>query len=380
MTAPLNPALPFIEGETLSGYVSRQAKLHETTPRDFCSDLGMRWPYLCGGHADQIERLAWLTGERLDKLRAISVGKARIGRFKFGQTVATFGAIRRTAVRFCPKCVTNALVETGPHGVFQMQEWLLASLHTCPLHSCPLTTLPSSPHSHTTYDFASRILDHLDEVQASSKNTEMLLPSAFEHYIRSRIWRGPQNDWLRYLDLNQIHRLCLNLGASLKGLKMKAMMTLAGDQESSLCQMGFEYVSAGPEGFNSALKRLHQQSRAKRPYYSSDLGPFYRWLKRSYDDPALAPVVDLTCAHIFETYPTPAGKEIFNRVAPTQTVLTMHEARKRSGFGVTFLKKLLGHMDGIDEAEALLRTDVHVDELARVMEFWGNLIKLNDAV
>jgi len=69
MTTPLIQALPLIEGEMISGYVSRNAQLFETTSRVLCSDLGMRWTFLCSGYDDQIEQLAWFTGESLEMLR-----------------------------------------------------------------------------------------------------------------------------------------------------------------------------------------------------------------------------------------------------------------------------------------------------------------------
>lgn len=379
MRPHLIPVLPLIEGETLTGFVSRSATLHETTPRDYCSDLGMRWPYLCSGHDDQIERLAWLIGQSPEKLREITSGKVEVGRFKFGQTVATFGSLRRTAVRFCPKCVTNALLNAGPHGVFQMQEWAITSLQTCPHHNCFFMTLPAAKYAHINYDFVARILENIDAVQSASLCPEIATQTAFERYIRERIWRGPKDDWLEELDLTQIHRLCLNLGAALKGLKMKAMMTLDGPQERSLCQLGFKYFNAGPDGFSSALKRIHGQSTTARPYFSTDMGPFYQWLREFYDDPTLEPIVDLTCTHIFETYPTPMGQEVFNRVAPKQIWLTMNEARKKTGFGVMFLKKFLGYMNGLDETEAVLRTDVHADELAKVQAYWKTLLNLETA-
>ncbi len=379
MTSPLLPSLPLKEGETLTGYVSRSAKLYETTVRDFCSDLGMRWPYLCSGHDDQIERLAWLIGKRPENLRAFTSGKVEIGRFRFGKTMATFGALRRTAARFCPRCVADALARTGLHGICQMQEWAVTSLYSCPHHRCLLMTLPASQHAHTAYDFVTRITDHMDEVLQASRSPRTVSPAPFENYIRERIWQGPKDDWLKDFDLTQIHRVCLNLGAAIEGLKVKAMMSLHSERERSLCQLGFEYVAIGPDGFKAALERMHQQSSTERPYFSSDMGPFYQWLREFYDEPALTPLVDLTCSHIFETYPTPTGREIFDRVAPEQTLLTMNEARKISGFGVTFLKKLLGHMNGVDEAESLLRTDVHVDELAKAKAYWDKLINLKDA-
>ncbi|WP_171233038.1 TniQ family protein [Ruegeria sp. HKCCA4812] len=379
MTAPLVLAPPLIEGESLNGYVSRSAQLFGRTPRDFCTDLGMRWPYLCSGHDDQMERLAWLIGESPEKLSAHTAGKVGEGRFKLGQTVVTLGTMRRTAVRLCPQCVVTALTEIGPHGVFQLLEWAVTSLHTCGRYKCYLMTLPPAKHAHTNYDFVARVLDNIDAVQSACMSPETAQQTAFERYIRERIQRGPKNDWLKDLDLTQIHRLCLNLGAAIEGLKMKIMKTLGSQQERSLCQLGFKNVRAGPDGFKVALKRLHRQSTSNRPYFSADMGLFYQWLREYYEDPTLAPLVDLTCDHIFETYPIPTGKEVFDRVAPKQTLLNMHEARKRSGFGVMFLKGLLGHLDGVDLAEANLRTDVRVDELARAQAYVEGLINLEDA-
>jgi hypothetical protein len=222
-------------------------------------------------------------------------------------------------------------------------------------------------------------LDHVDAIQEASKSPGTILQTPFERYIRRRIWQGPEDDWLKELDLTQVHRLCLNLGAALEGVGMKAMMSLTGRQESRMCQLGFEYFNAGPDSFKAALELLHQQSATARPYFSSDMGPFYQWLREFYDDPVLAAIVDLTCSHIFATYPIVTGREIFNRVAPEQTLLTMNEASKKMGVTSVFLRKLLGYMNDQDEAEAILRTDVHVDELEKVQEYWETLLNLETA-
>lgn len=149
----------------------------------------MRWPYLCSGHDAQIERLAWLIGKRPEELRAFTSGKVEIGRFRFGKTMATFGALRRTAVRFCPRCVADALARTGLHGICQMQEWAVTSLYSCPHHRCLLMTLPSSQHAHTAYDFVTRITDHLDQVLQASRLPRIVSPTLFENYIRSAFGR-----------------------------------------------------------------------------------------------------------------------------------------------------------------------------------------------
>jgi len=379
MTAPLVLALPFIEGETLHGYVSRNAALHETTPRNFCSDLGMRWPFLCSGHDGQIERLAWLTETRTDMLRTWCTKKIGIGHYQIGKTVASTGILRRTAVRLCPKCVVAALTETGPHGVVQQLEWSILGIYCCPKHKCSLITLPSANHSHATYDFVGRILRHRGQIQLASEVEELLPGSIFEQYVRERIWVGPQNDWLQDLDLTNLHRTCLTLGGALSGLKGQIPEALPIDVSRSFCDLGLRTLLKGKKGYKAALPDMHRASTAERSYYSADMGPLYHWLRGVQTQSALAGLLQITRQHIFDTYPIPMDKEVFGKTPSTQKWLTMEEARKRSGFGAVFLKRLLGHIDGVPEKDALKRTDVHVEELEKVALFWGSLINLKDA-
>jgi hypothetical protein len=379
MSAPLVLALPLVEGETLHGYVSRNATLFEITPRDFCTDLGMRWPFLCSGHDDQIERLAWLIDHPRESLQRWSAQRLSIGRYRVGRTHSSTGVFRRTATRLCPICVEDALTTTGPHGVFKLLEWSVLCLHRCHKHGCALVPLPPATHSNLTYDVVSQVQLHEAEVRDAAQRGEMLSPTSFEAYVRQRIWEGPQADWLNALDLTNLHRASQSLGAALEGVSNQTLATIGRDDERALCQRGFEALQAGPESFTAAMEHLRSQSTAERPYYSADLGPFYHWLREVYDDPSIAEMTRLSRQHIFRTYPVDLDKDVFGE-RPTQEIwLTMEDARKRSRFGAVFLKKLLGHMKGVPEVEALKRTDVHVDEIAEILAFWEGLVNFKDA-
>lgn len=377
--SPLKPALSFMAGETLSGYVSRQAKLHETTPRGFCTDLGMRWPFLCSGHDDQVERLAWLTGEPLDLLRQWRTLQIETGHYMIGKAQANIAVLRRTALRLCPQCVMNALSETGPSGVFQMLEWSILSIKTCEKHGCPLITLPSSKYSHTTYDFVSRVLEHLGTIRRANETCEALKETSFEEYVRKRIWSGPQSDWLNAWNLNHIHRASLTLGAALNGHKGEMSGDLSANEERSLCEKGFQCLEKGEGPFKDALVELHRASTTERPYYSADMGPFYYWLREAQSQPVLAEVVEVARDHVFETYPTPTGKSVFGKKPKVQKWLTIDEARRRLGCGAVFMKQLMGHMKGVSERDALKRTDVHIDEISQVESYWKSLVRLKHA-
>ncbi len=379
MTAPLTPALPLFEGETLSGYVSRHAKLFETTPRDFCTDLGMRWPALCSGHDEQVERLAWLIGAPSQKLRSWSVKQVGNGRYRVGKAHASMGTLRRTTVRLCPQCVTRSLSEAGPLSVFQLVEWSLVCIDRCAKHGCRLITLPSAENSHATYDFVSRVLAHRDEVFHAADRSVEIPEIGFETYVRERLRNGAAEDWLKELDLTQLHRASVSLGAALCGVKVKRMQDLPETRIRELCQAGFQSLVEGPDAYREALSSLYNSGNAERPYYSADFGVHFRWLREVRNAPEIEVLASVAREHVFARYPTQPGKKVFDRLPPEQVWLTIDQARKRLGFGAVFLKKLLGHLDSVAEEEALKRTDVHVDEISKVLNFWEGIINLKDA-
>ncbi|WP_247742411.1 MULTISPECIES: hypothetical protein [unclassified Ruegeria] len=242
-----------------------------------------------------------------------------------------------------------------------------------------MRTLPAAGHSHEAYDFATQAIRHWGIIENAAADATILPPTRFEGYARERIRNGPQRDWLHGFDLTSLHGACVSLGAALEGVGTIAAKSLDRSVTPRLAELGHSYLSDGPDGLLRALNLLHKNSRSERPYFSADLGPFYDWLHGAQDDPTLHDILSKTREHIFETYPVPLDKEVLGQKPHREIWLTMEEARKRSGFGAVFLKKLLGHLDGINPNDAMKRTDVRVSELAKVQAFWANLVNLSQA-
>lgn len=313
MTATLLPALPIVEGETIPGYVSRYAKLFGITARDFCSDVGMRWPWLCSAHESQLERLAWLTGQPLWLLEFWNPQKIGRGRYTVGHAVAGSSVFRRTAVRLCPQCVATPLAVNKYHLICQKLEWSVLSIHGCSRHGCQLITLPSALHSHATYDFASRVVENRMQVLQAAEEPEVLPATVFETYTRNRIQHGPMDDWLQPLDLTDLYHSSLALGAALEGLKASDLRVLPSVEERLVCETGFKRLVQGADAYKDALADLYGCGNADRPYYSSDLGPLYKWLSKASSDPALAKLTEATRAHILARYPISPQKDVFGK-------------------------------------------------------------------
>jgi hypothetical protein len=339
----------------------------------------MSWPFLCSGRRDQIERLAWLIGVRTNELMLNSPRIIGVGIYQLGKTTARKGVLSRTSVRLCPKCIAPTFSSTGGVGIFQKLEWSVDCLFSCGIHNCPLITVPSAKNTHSTYDFVSRVLEHQEFICAQALEPTILPRTDFEDYVRQRIKGGPQDDWLRTLDLSHLYRASSTLGALIEKVETMALESLPPETLQGICQTGLSCLLEGPIAYKEALSTVYRKNAGERPYYSVDLAQLYKWLRASHDEPGLEAFSNTTREHVFRTYPIPLRKEVFGQKPSRQEWFSLYEAGKKSGFGRVFLKKLLGHMTGENEVEALSRTDVHIDDLVAVQAFWENLLSLMNA-
>lgn len=285
--APLIRTLELLPWETPASYVSRLAVHHGTIPREFCSDFGMRWPFLCSGQDDQLQRLSRLTGADLCQLQFCSPIKLKNGRYRVGRAISSVGAFRRTSIRLCPICTVEALDGPGECAVFQQLEWCITCLHRCETHGVALCALPPAANSHEAYDVVAQILRHKSIIMDGAAHSVRLEASPFEEYIRHRVRQGPQDDWLQPLELVHLHRACLTLGLTISGYQGKRLIDVDRDDERRACDAGFDVLAQGAEGLDEALKMLRSRDRDGRPWFSADLGHFHAWLRTAQDVPAL---------------------------------------------------------------------------------------------
>lgn len=379
MTAPLVLALPLIEGETISGYVSRNAALHENTPRDFCSSLGMRWPFLCSGHAEQLDSLAWLTGNDIERISMWCPQKIGNGRYRVGRTVSTSAAFRRAQVRVCPCCAVEAFERNGQVGLFQLLEWSVCCLYRCERHGAELMALPLANTSHETYDVVAQVRRYLPSICEAADAATQRGQTTFEIYVRQRIWSGAQDDWLRELDLTQLHRACLTLGVMLTGMPQSNIGALPQHMQRQACERGFTGLSRGRLVLREHIERLRTTTGSSRPNAATDLGAFYRWLQSTHADPALVPVANCVREHVLQEYPITHKRDILGKCPEEISCITFDEARKRSGLGVALTKRLLCHLKDVPFDDAKMLTEIKLVDLERVQDFWNGLCNLKQA-
>ncbi|WP_282153913.1 TniQ family protein [Ruegeria atlantica] len=369
----LNPILPFTEGETPSSYVARLARLFTSTPRDFCSDLGMRWPHICSAHLDQLETLSLLTSVPLNTL---DQGAARlIGpcRYLVGLSSATNGTLRRATIRICPRCIVEAMEASGPGSAFQLLEWLVLPIGTCAKHGVPLLQLPNAPHAHLTYDVIEQVARHRDLILEAAQVAKTHGRSSFETYLSRRIKNGVCGDWLDSLDLTHLHQAALTLGMTLAMDRGVSRSDLDFDLERAAMSAGFEVLKSGPENLKSELERARRRSSSKRSYFTTDMGEFYTWLKDTEEDPATAELRACVQEFVRENYPLQTGAKVLGTEISAPKLITLERVRELHGVGEVRVRGILAHLRGKNASDLSDMKDVSHEDLAAVLDFWSGL-------
>ena len=371
--------LPLNEYETPASYVSRLSRRNQTIPREFCSDLGMRWPHVCSSHADQLERLSYLSRINLEGLKAAGAVLIAQSRYQVGHSQATTGTFRRAVTRICPKCTQEAVERDGPTGPFQKLEWLLLCVGVCRKHNVPLLQLPNAHHAHVTYDVVARVFAHLPEIQRASEEAAHTTPTPFEDYICERALSGPGEDWLTPLDLTGIHRGSLSLGMSMLFGPGKRVSELDFAELRSSMNTGFQVLVAGPEALVAALDDLRRNYRTERPYFSKDIGEFYVWLKSLRNDPSVDAIRACVEEFVLEKYPLQVGKTVLGSAMSAPKFLTLNQVREVHGLGHVRVRGILAHLNRQPSADFRRMKDISLKDLDRVLAYWATLQDLKSA-
>lgn len=371
--------LPLVEGEMPTSLVSRLARLHRSTPRDFCSDMGLQWPHICSAHPEQLSRLAKLADVSLPELLRWSAPLLSPCRYRVGAAIASTGVFRRAVTRICPRCVLEAQEAGLSHGPIQRVDWLVLGIHACSRHGTPLLRLPNAGHAHDTYDLLAQIARHQTVICNAAETAVTMPATSYEDAVTARIWDAAPQDWLSQLELQQLHRACLTLGSALLFGSGLNSTTLDPSQGRAALARGYSALRGGPPQLVAVLAELKAGFQTERPYFSTDIGDFYSWLKAEHDDPALADLCGVVRGFIFDNYPIRAGQSILGETMRAPARMTFGEARKVSGIARARMATTLGHFRETRPDRAMPVTDVSLTDIKTVGEFWGSLRNLKDA-
>lgn len=371
--------LPLIDGEMPASLVSRLARLHGTNPRDFCSDMGLQWPHICSAHREQLSRLAKLADVSSARLIRWSGPLISPCRYRVGDDIASTGVFRRAVTRICPRCVVEGQANGLHVGPFQKIEWLVQSIHVCADHHTALLKLPNAKHAHDTYDLLAQVERHQALIQRASDSDESSCSTEFEDYVLSRIHGRAATSWLSSLELQHLQRGSLTLDTVLLFGSNENSAALDAARSRAALDRGYNVLVGGPEQLSAALVELKLAYQTERPYFSTDMGAFYTWLKSEVEEPKLEEMRHVVRSFITDNYPLRPGVEILGEEINKGKRLTFADARQVSGIARARMVTTLGHLRPAAQEATGVVTDVSVEDIKTVGEFWSSHSNLKDA-
>ncbi|MGZ3217560.1 hypothetical protein ACNR9W_013565 [Paracoccus sp. T5] len=239
--------------------------------------------------------------------------------------------------------------------------------------------LPNAGHAHDTYDLLAQIDRHNSAIQDAADAIELAASTEFEVYVRSRIQGQAAANWLSNWELQHLHRGCLTLGSALLFGSTENSASLDMARGRAALDRGYSALQGGPAQLLNALSELKSAFKTERPYFSTDIGDFYAWLKEEGEEPKLTEVRDAVRNFIIDSYPLRPNMRVLGKKVCTGSRMTFAKARQVSGIARARMKMALGHVHGKRQSSVPVITDVKVDDISLAEDLWASLSNLKDA-
>lgn len=337
----LSLALPLKPYETATSYVSRLTR-HAglASPHDFCTDMGMHWPSVVRGDADQLDRLAHIGDVSARKLRHWSIRSS--GRLRFrvcGEDVIN-KTMTRSRLRICPCCILEDIAADGPHGVYRRNYWQFISIRTCEKHNIALIELPPQKHTIENYDVVGQVAVYRDRIDSAAHGAERAVFTEFEAYLKARLKKEANLPFLDGFKLHIATKLCELLGAVFLFDRTPNLRELTDRQMHQAGAAGYARVRGGEAALLDALRELREDCDPEISRHRADLGVLYDWLQRTPENADINSVKMIVRDYIFATYPINAGQKVLGAPCPETQNFTSRSGSREFGYSRRLIYRL----------------------------------------
>ncbi|WP_167622153.1 TniQ family protein [Paracoccus sp. AK26] len=276
--------------ETLFSYLGRSAAFHAKTELvPFLNDFRVRVRDVETGSNGAMERLAELTGQRVDKLTAIHMFSTANRRFRFRGENFGYQFLTRSRRSVCPHCLEE---EGGLSPYPGFQRWrvkLLWQFKFCPVCTVHETQLVNAWDKSVGFvpmqDVVKAVGDRLPSLIAATRPGKV---TSLQRWVASRLLGEKGDSWLDAQDIDQASKAVEMLGLILAHGPKAHLRKLTESDWHEAKEVGFEVASAGPGTIKKSLEHLLDRVQTGRKLQwapQAHLGPLYHWL---YQDDAVS--------------------------------------------------------------------------------------------
>lgn len=252
----------------------------------------------------------------------------------------------REETRFCPLCLHEDDTGSGNRGIARRDRlaWSLRVVTTCPRHNLGLILRTREHRENMLHKLALHVPESGDELVALAWETVRRAPSPLQTYVLRRLdgQKGP--DWLDDQSLEQAVKATQMLGMSFAhGARVK-LSSVDRDGWDLAGRMGWEWVSRGLPGLQSAFQELQAKAFAQGQggqNYFTVFGQLYRWLLERGDRSDHGQIKQVLRADILENMDVCIGRDLLGQPVERRCKYSVQSLAQETGLHRQTLRKVL---------------------------------------
>lgn len=358
---PLRHTVPLGFGETPASFVSRLAALNGPSAREFCLDFGTTFQKVVDGDPKALAIVAAKGGVQAEALAHNAFVKTGERRYRFREEELVRGALRRSAVAFCPKCLAEDIAGAGqlrpelaPWG---RALWQIAAVKSCHIHTVPLAVLNQDLTPGSLHDWSHHVRDVLPRLpcMADAERREL---TELEYYVITRTTQGPiRHGLLDSLPLHVAIMGCELFGAVALFGRTINLRTLTDEEWRAAGGAGFDILADGKVGveiFLEDLQATYPYTRAGREGPQALLGRIYQVLEFGREDAGFDALRDLVGDFIRTRLPVGPGDVVFGKPVEKRVLHSIRTLSLEAKLHPKRLRKLLMAAGVLSEASVEL--------------------------
>lgn len=298
--------------ETPQSFIARIAAMNAAgSAREFCRDFLLDFDKIANGVADEIGRLAILTGADADDLMRGACVATGTHAFAVNGEKLTSARARRTRLRACVDCMAEDMAAApdlpGDAAIACRAYFLIDPIRTCPIHGRAFVQISDerSLGEHRG-DYSLALADAIEDIDLLRSESACRPQSPFERYLMGRFGFAErlQVELLDPLAVTDVTMVCERIGVFHMLGRKGRLGQLDEDGRSGAGQAGFEVLAGGASGLRDFVTEAYETATTeeRRGLSNTIFGRFHYFLNSETSED-LVPIKQVIADRLSELLP-----------------------------------------------------------------------------